>query len=202
MTGTIFLGGIARRKASGARSRFAGAFQDQHAGRPVPPQARGKRCFSKISGEKEPGYGAWGPGSQKLGAGASRGLGPGPGVQATRAAAPIFRRSEKSPGGRQAKGWETAETAAAFLGCKGEKKRVFTLSVAETIQHAPQGRRTFIAETETTTFNSHKVRNFFSFLRASIQAFHVRNSTPQKLSSAGSEAILNSVPCHGMFPES
>ena len=27
-------------------------------------------------------------------------------------------------------------------GCKGEKKRVFTLSVTETIQHAPQGRWT------------------------------------------------------------
>ena len=27
------------------------------------------------------------------------------------------------------------------LGCNGEKKKVFTLSVTETIQHAPQGRR-------------------------------------------------------------
>ena len=96
--------------------------------------------------------------------------------------APVFHCSEKSPGGRQAKGRDTAETAAAevgawreagtgyppyppptpphpphppptpphppppqfspaFLGWKGEKKRVFTLSVTETIQHAPQGRR-------------------------------------------------------------
>ena len=30
---------------------------------------------------------------------------------------------------------------SALLGCKGEKKRVFILSVTETIQHAPQGRR-------------------------------------------------------------
>ena len=30
----------------------------------------------------------------------------------------------------------------AFLGCKRERKRVFTLSVTETIQHAPQGRQT------------------------------------------------------------
>ena len=30
--------------------------------------------------------------------------------------ATVFRRSEKSPGGRQAKGWETAETAAAEVG--------------------------------------------------------------------------------------
>ena len=35
---------------------------------------------------------------------------------------------KKSPGGRQAKGWETAETAVAeagFLGCKGDKKEGF-----------------------------------------------------------------------------
>ena len=81
----------------------------------------------------------WGPG---LGAGASRGLG-GLGLD-----------PKLSAGGRQAKGGEAAETAAAevgawreagagyaFLGCKGEKKRVFTLSVTETIQHAPLGRR-------------------------------------------------------------
>ena len=93
----------------------------------------------------------------KLGPGASRGLGPGfagawgPAPQKLRL---NFRRSEKSPGGRQAKGWETAETAAAEVGAwreagtgyppyppLREKKRVFTLSVTETIQHAPQGRR-------------------------------------------------------------
>ena len=63
----------------------------------------------------------------------------------------IFCRSENSLGRRQAKGWGSAETAAAEVGasretdtgyppCKGEKKRVFTLSIT-TIQHAPQGRR-------------------------------------------------------------
>ena len=36
------------------------------------------------------------------------------------ARAPVFRRSEKSPGGRQAKGWETAETAAAEVGAGQE----------------------------------------------------------------------------------
>ena len=91
----------------------------------------------------------------------SQGLGPGllgawgPGHQSGLLCHQFFRCSEKSPGGRQVKGWETAETAAAevgawreagtgFLGCKGEKKRVFTLSVTETIQHAPQGRRIII----------------------------------------------------------
>ena len=90
---------------------------------------------------------AWGPGPQGLGARAPAAWGPGP----------------RGLGGRGlAKGWESAETAAAdvgawreagtgypphppppaFLGCKGERKRVFTLSVTETIQHAPQGRRT------------------------------------------------------------
>ena len=64
MIGTIFLGGTARRKSSGARvqeARFAGACQDQHAGRPAPSlgwpgesksigaTSRGKRRFSKIS---------------------------------------------------------------------------------------------------------------------------------------------------------
>ena len=75
--------------------------------------------------------GAWNPG---LGAGASRDLGPGPpgawgpGLQdlgAWGSAAlklPVFwgpgleGSAEKSPGGRQAKGWETAETAAAEVG--------------------------------------------------------------------------------------
>ena len=101
MTGTIFLGGIANRKA-----RFAGACQDQHAGRPAPSlgwpserksigaTSRGKRRFSKISwwaprkrksvGATSQGYGAWGAGFQGLGtqawgpeAGASRVWGPG-----------------------------------------------------------------------------------------------------------------------------
>ena len=53
---------------------------------------------------------AWGPG---LGAGAPRSLEPGfSGTLGPAASAwANFRRSEKSPGGRQAKGWETAETA-------------------------------------------------------------------------------------------
>ena len=50
------------------------------------------------------------------------------------------------PGGKRARDTPPTPppppTPAAFLGCKGEKKRVFTLSVTETIQHAPQGRRT------------------------------------------------------------
>ena len=104
--------------------------------------------------------GAWGPGPSGFGPGLPDGARP-------KAAGPVFRHSEKSPGEGLAKGWESAETAAAdvgawreagtgypplpppppptppaFLGCKGERKRVFTLSVTETIQHAPQGRRT------------------------------------------------------------
>ena len=93
-------------------------------------------------------------GSQGLGAG-FQGLGP------TRRpkTRPAFCRTEKSPGRGLAKGWESAETAAADVGSEGkgtgyprspppppptprvsgkEKGRVFTLSVTETIQHAPR----------------------------------------------------------------
>ena len=92
-------------------ARFAGACQDQHAGRPAPNLGwPGERKSivqqtetSVLSRNKtNQGYGAWGPGSQGLGA---QGLGPGP-------PGPWG----KSPGGRQAKGWETAETAAAEVG--------------------------------------------------------------------------------------
>ena len=99
--------------------------------------SRGKRRFSKIfwwaPGEKKSvgatsqGYGAWGSGSQGLEAqGFSRGLGPGPSQRIVLWCARLrppppeqdytLRRSEKSLGGRQAKGWETAETAAAEVG--------------------------------------------------------------------------------------
>ena len=62
MTGTIFLGGTARRKSSGARSQVCRSVSDQHAGRPAPSLGwpgerksngatiRDKRRFSKISG--------------------------------------------------------------------------------------------------------------------------------------------------------
>ena len=58
------------------------------------------------------GYGAWGPGSQGLGA---QGLGPGEGLGAS------FFVVLKS--GRQAKGWETAETAAAKWMPAGKRAR-------------------------------------------------------------------------------
>ena len=88
MTGTIFLGGTARRKSSGARSRFARAWTNT-------------RC-NNFDGQ------AWCPDSQKLG-------GLGAGVRGLGAAPKplVFRR--KSPGGRQAKR-ETAQTAAAEVG--------------------------------------------------------------------------------------
>ena len=79
-----------------------------------------------------------------------RGLGPGlPGGLGL-----IFRRSEKCPGRRQAKGWETAETAAAEVGAWREagtgypplpphpRKEEGFHPLTETIQHSPQGRRT------------------------------------------------------------
>ena len=77
--------------------------------------------------------GAWGPGPQGLGAGpqrlgarAPRGLGPGPqsGWGLDPKTEPVFRHSEKSPGGGLAKGWESAETAAADVGLEeGETLR-------------------------------------------------------------------------------
>ena len=65
-------------------ARFAGACQDQHAGRPAPnlgwPGERKsivqQAQTSVVSPNKtNQGYGAWGPGSQRLGA---QGLGLGP----------------------------------------------------------------------------------------------------------------------------
>ena len=57
---------------------------------------------------------------QGLGARAHRGLGPGPQRLGARGLGAlenrIFRHSEKSPGGGLAKGWESAETAAADVG--------------------------------------------------------------------------------------
>ena len=107
-------------------ARFAGACQDQHAGRPAPNLGwPGERKSivqqaetSVVSrNETNQGYGAWGLGSQGLGAQglgpgppASRPLGPGPSKVSAK---PVFVVLKKSPGGRQAKGWETAETAGA-----------------------------------------------------------------------------------------
>ena len=59
-----------------------------------------------------------GPSHKRAWAGASRGLGPGPqrlGAHPHRLGS-IFRCSEKSPGRGLAKGWESAETAAADVG--------------------------------------------------------------------------------------
>ena len=104
-------------------ARFAGACQDQHAGRPAPSlgwpgerksivQQAVERKSIKVTG---------------LGAGVPRGLGPrawglgralGPGLP--NAFGPGYveftEPLKKSPGRRQAKGWETAETAAAEVG--------------------------------------------------------------------------------------
>ena len=111
-------------------ARFAGACQDQHAGRPAPSLGwpgerksigatnREKATEPRLQG-LGPGQGlgprAWGRGLQKLRA---RGL-QGHGAQATRAACPnchlpaFFRRSEKSPGRRKAKGWATGQVSTS-----------------------------------------------------------------------------------------
>ena len=105
-------------------ARFAGACQDQHAGRPAPDLGwPGERKSivqqaetSVVSrNETNQGYGAWGPGSR-------RGLGPrawGRGAGASRALGPGLPPTPRP---------------------RREKRE--TLSVTETIQHAPQGRRT------------------------------------------------------------
>ena len=66
MNGTIFLGGTACRKSL-----------QEHAGRPAPSLGwPGKRKLGEANSQcNKPTYGAWGPGSQQLGA---QGLGPGP----------------------------------------------------------------------------------------------------------------------------
>ena len=93
-------------------ARFAGACQDQRAGRPA-PNLRWPGVVSR--NETNQGYGAGGPGSQRLGA---QGLGPGPpGPWGPEQTEPLsFVVLKKFPGGRQAKGWETAETAAVEVG--------------------------------------------------------------------------------------
>ena len=86
--------------------------------------------------------GAWGPGPQGLGARAPAGLG----ARAQSLGPRPKLNDAMGFGGKRAR--DTPPTPPpptppppAFLGCKGERKRVFTLSVTETIQHAPQGRR-------------------------------------------------------------
>ena len=101
-------------------ARFAAACQDQHAGRPalglgwpgkrksIVQQAETSVVSKEIIKVTGPGpefSGAWGPG---LGAGASRTFGAW--------SDQFFVVLKKSFGGRQAKGWETAETAAAEVG--------------------------------------------------------------------------------------
>ena len=116
-------------------ARLAGACQDQHAAASLGWPGKRKSIVQQAETSVVLGPGAWGRGLQGLGARAPRSLSH---------KNCIFRRSEKSPGGRHAKGWETVETAAAEVGawreagtgypptpppaCKGEKKRVFTLS--------------------------------------------------------------------------
>ena len=99
MIGTMFLGGTARRKPSGARSEVSGACQDQHAGCPAPSLGwPGERKSSgHLATRNKPRKRGLGPGSQGLGA---QGLGLG--AQATRVAwawTQVFRRSEKSQAG-------------------------------------------------------------------------------------------------------
>ena len=105
-------------------ARFAGACQDQHAGRPAPslgwPGERKSNKCRFLKGNQSR-LRRLGPSFQGLGA---QGLWPGPprpwgrGLQGLGARAPMlglgfFIVVKKSLGGRQAKGWETAETAAA-----------------------------------------------------------------------------------------
>ena len=76
--------------------------------------------FGQASGAGLLRAGAWGPGSQGLGARAPAASGPGSqkglGARVPEWLGPVFRHSEKSPGGGLAKGWESAETAAADVG--------------------------------------------------------------------------------------
>ena len=89
-------------------ARFAGACQDQHAGRPAPNLGwPGER--KSIVQQAETSVVSRNETNQ---AGFCRGLGPrawGWGLQA-------LGPKKKPSGGRQAKGWETAETAAKEVG--------------------------------------------------------------------------------------
>ena len=98
--------------------------------------------------------GAWGPGPQGLGARAPRGLGPGLSNSKSNHFFVVLKSllvEGWRRGGSQLK-WPQMEGSGHGIpplppppprvsSCKGERKRVFTLSVTETIQHAPQGRR-------------------------------------------------------------
>ena len=97
--------------------------------------------------------GAWGPGPQGLGARAPAAWGPGPQGLGARAPERLGPRPKNCQffvilKSLLAGGWRRGGSQLKRLpqmwgpGGKGERKRVFTLSVTETIQHAPQGRRT------------------------------------------------------------
>ena len=126
MTGMLFIAGTARRKSTGARNQVCRSMSGPTR-RPscawlgvawrrksIGATSRGKRRFSKISW--------WAPSERKSVGATSQGYG-------AWGRAPRLGAQGLGPG------------PPAFLGCKGEKKRVFTLPVTETIQHAPQGRR-------------------------------------------------------------
>ena len=94
-------------------ARFAGACQDQHAGRPAPSLGwpGNQSCNKPLKGNQlrdlGQGFpGVWGPG---LGAGASRALG-GPWGPRSQTLSAHTTNNEKVSCDRQAKGWETAET--------------------------------------------------------------------------------------------
>ena len=72
-------------------------------------QGSGLGC--SVQGLEARAHRGLGPGPQRLGARARMRFGP-----ARLGKTPVFRHSEKSPGGGLAKGWESAETAAAVVG--------------------------------------------------------------------------------------
>ena len=114
-------------------ARFAGACQDQHAGRPAPSlgwpgerksigaTSRGKRCFSNISW--------WAPGKRISRCNKPRLRGLGPGLPGAWQAGPqnqrhqFFSRSEKSPGGWQAKGGRRLKRLPRRWGPGGKRAR-------------------------------------------------------------------------------
>ena len=81
---------------------FAGACQDQHAGRPAPSLGWPGENQSCMKGNQAPAR--------------VPGLGGTPERLPNSVCHLFFVILKKSPGGRQAKGWETAETAAAEVG--------------------------------------------------------------------------------------
>ena len=116
-------------------ARFAGACQDQRAGRPAPSLGPGER--KSIVQQAETSVVSLS--RLRAGARVPRGLGP--------------RARRVGPGGKRARDTTPTPPPGPPRPSRFQGKGEFTLSVTETIQHAPQGQRTVLLKRGYTSFH-------------------------------------------------